>query len=239
MKKLVVITGASAGIGAAIARKFSEQGHPLLLLARRVEPMEALGLPDSLCLSVDVTDQEAVRVAISQGEGRFGPIDLLVNCAGMMLLGRPESQKFSEWSAMIDVNIKGVLTTTAAVLKGMTDRNTGTIVNISSTAGRKTYDLHSVYCGTKFAVHAITETMRKEVSGSNVRMIVISPGMVDTELVSHTSDPQIVKDYNGWRRDMYGGLKPETVADCVSYAYSLPQEVCVREMVVAKTKQGD
>ena len=239
MKKLIAVTGASAGIGAAIAKIFSAQGHPLLLLARRVEPMLALGLPDSLCLSVDVTDHEAVAAAVAQGEERYGAVDLLVNCAGIMLLGKPESQDFSEWNAMIDVNIKGVLAGTTAVLKGMVERNTGTIINISSVAGRKTFDLHSVYCGTKFAVHAITEGMRKEVSGSNVRMIVISPGMVDTDLVSHTSDQQIVKDYNGWRQALHGGLTPEAVADCVNYAYNQPQNVCVREIVVAKTGQAD
>lgn len=239
MNKLVVITGASAGIGAAIAKKMSEQGHPLLLLARRVEPMEALGLPDSLCLSADVTDPEAVEAAIRQGEERFGPVDLLVNCAGLMLLGRPESQDFSEWSSMIDVNVKGVLSGTSAVLKGMMERKSGTIVNISSIAGRKTFDLHSVYCGTKFAVHAMTEAMRKEVSASNVRLIVIAPGMVDTDLVSHTTDAQIVNEYNGWRKDMNGGLDPETIADCVSYAYNQPQHVCIREIAVAKTAQAD
>lgn len=239
MKKLVVITGASGGIGSAIARKFSEQSHPLLLLARKLEPMQALELPNSLSIAVDVADHDAVKAAVTKAEEQFGPVDLMVNCAGLMLLGHPESQAFSEWSDMIDVNIKGVLAGTAAVLKGMTERKTGTIVNISSTAGRKTYDLHSVYCGTKFAVHAITDAMRKEVSGSNVRIIVIAPAMVETGLVSHTTDPQIVKDYNSWRNDIHGGLPPEAVADAISYAYNLPQSVCMREIVIAKTAQGD
>lgn len=232
MKKLIAVTGASSGIGAFIAKKFSEQGHPLLLLARRVEPMRALGLPDSLCLSVDVTDHKAVKAAVAQGEAQYGAVDLLVNCAGVMLFGKPESQDFSEWNTLTEVNVKGVLAGTSAVLKGMVERNTGTIINISSIAGRKTFNLYSVYCGSKAAVHAITEGMRKEVSGSNVRVIVISPGKVNTNPVSHTDGQRTVQDYSD-------GIMPADVADCVSYAYNQPQSVCVREIVIATTGQTD
>ncbi|WP_300348531.1 SDR family oxidoreductase [Clostridium sp.] len=238
-KGLVVVTGASSGIGAKIAETMSKQGHPVLLLSRRLEPMEALNLPNSLCKSVDVTDLEGMKEAIKEAEEKFGKVDLLVNCAGIMLLGHPEIQDFKEWNYMIDVNVKGILTGTNIVLKDMVERNEGTIINISSIAGRKTFDNHAVYCGTKFAVHAITENIRKEVSGSNVRMITIAPGVVETPLLSHTSDKEIVEGYNEWKKTIEFGLEPQKIADCVAFAYNQPQDVCIREIVIAKTKQAD
>ena len=138
MKKLVVVTGASSGIGMEFAKRFSKEGHPVLLLARRREVMEQLNLPNCLCRSVDVTDLAAMQAAIREAEGLYGKTDLLINCAGLMLLGYPAEQDFEEWSRMIDVNVKGVLAGTKAVLKDMMARNEGTILNISSIAGRKT-----------------------------------------------------------------------------------------------------
>lgn len=239
MKKLIVVTGASSGIGREIAKKFSNNGHPVLLLARRLEKMEELNLPNSLCKSVDVTNLEMVREAIKEAEQKFGKVDCLINCAGMMLLGHPQEQNFDEWNDMIDLNIKGILTGTNIVLKDMVQRNEGTIINISSIAGRKTFDNHAVYCGTKFAVHAITENIRKEVSQSNVRMITISPGVVETPLLSHTTDENIKSDYNEWKKSIEAGLEPEKIASCIEFAYNQPQDVCIREIVIAKTKQAD
>lgn len=239
MKKLVVVTGASSGIGMEFAKRFSKEGHPVLLLARRREVMEQLNLPNCLCRSVDVTDLAAMQAAIREAENLYGETDLLINCAGLMLLGYPAEQDFEEWSRMIDVNVKGVLAGTKAVLQDMVDRNEGTILNISSIAGRKTYDKHSVYCGTKYAVHAITESMRREVAGSNVRMIVIAPGVVETPLLSHTSNQEIKDDYNLWKQSIEGGLEPARIADCAWFAYQMPRDVCVREIVIAKTKQED
>lgn len=239
MKKLVVVTGASSGIGSKIAETMSNLGHPVLLLSRRIEPMEELNLPNSLCKSVDVTDLKGMQMAIEEAESQFGKVDLLVNCAGLMLLGYPDTQDYSEWDRMIDVNIKGILTGTNIVLKDMIERNEGTIVNISSIAGRKTFNDHAVYCGTKFAVHAITENIRKEVSGSNVRMITIAPGVVETPLLTHTTNTEIVTNYNEWKKSIESGLEPQKIADCVSFAYNQPQDVCIREIVIAKTKQED
>ncbi|CEH33887.1 SDR family oxidoreductase [Romboutsia lituseburensis] len=239
MKKLIVVTGASSGIGREIAKKFSNNGHPVLLLARRLEKMEELNLPNSLCKSVDVTNLEMVREAIKEAEQKFGKVDCLINCAGMMLLGHPQEQNFDEWNDMIDLNIKGILTGTNIVLKDMVQRNEGTIINISSIAGRKTFDNHAVYCGTKFAVHAITENIRKEVSQSNVRMITISPGVVETPLLSHTTDENIKSDYNEWKKSIEAGLEPEKIASCIEFAYNQPQDICIREIVIAKTKQAD
>lgn len=239
MNKLVVVTGASSGIGREIAKKLSANNHPVLLLARRIDKMEELNLPNSLCKSVDVTDLEGMKNAIKEAEEKFGKVDCLVNCAGIMLLGEPQKQDYKEWSDMIDVNIKGILTGTNIVLKDMIERNEGTIINISSIAGRKTFDNHSVYCGTKFAVHAITENIRKEVASSNVRVITIAPGVVETPLLSHTSDEDIKANYNEWKKTIESGLKPEKIASCVEFAYNQPQDVCIREIVIAKTKQED
>lgn len=239
MKKLVVITGASSGIGKALAERFSREGHPVLMLARRQAVMEELGLPQTICRSVDVTDLKAMETAIREAEAIYGKTDLLVNCAGLMLLGYPDKQDFEEWERMIDVNVKGVLAGTKVVLRDMMARNGGTIVNIGSIAGCKTFDRHSVYCGTKYAVHAITECMRKEVADTNVRLIVIGPGVVDTPLLSHTSDCGIKGNYNEWKKTIEGGLDASKIADCVSFAYNMPQDVCVREIIIAKTKQQD
>ena len=194
--------------------------------------MEELNLPNSLCRSVDVTDLEAMQSAVREAEELYGKTDLLINCAGLMLLGYPAEQDFDEWSRMIDVTVK-------AVLSDMIARNEGTIINISSMAGRKTFDNHSVHCGTKYAVHAMTESMRREVSGSNVRMIVSAPGVVETPLLSHTSNQEIKGNYNLWKQEIDGGLEPSQIADCAWFAYQMPQEVCVREIVIAKTKQAD
>lgn len=156
-----------------------------------------------------------------------------------MLLGYPDKQDFEEWERMIDVNVKGILTGTKAVLPDMLARNEGTVINISSIAGRKTFDQHSVYCGTKYAVHAITESMRKEVGDSNVRFIVIAPGVVETPLLSHTSDQGIKDNYNVWKKSINGGLDTGKIAECVLFAYNMPQDICIREIVIAKTKQLD
>lgn len=239
MKKLVVITGASSGIGMEFAKRFSRGGHPVLMPARRQDVMEELHLPNCLCRGVDVTDLTAMEGAIREAEAIYGKTDLLINCAGLMLLGHPDRQDFEEWSRMIDVNVKSVLAGTKVVLADMMARNEGTIINISSIAGRKTFDNHSVYCGTKYAVHAITESMRKEVAGSNVRMIVIAPGVVETPLLSHTSDQAIKDNYELWKQSIDGGLEPAQIADCAWFAYQMPQSVCVREIVIAKTKQED
>lgn len=239
MKKLVVVTGASSGIGMEIAKRFSKEGYPVLMISRRKEVMEELNLPNCMCRSVDVTDLQGMEKAIHEAEEKYGKTDLLINCACIMLLGYPDNQSYDEWERMIDVNVKGILTGTKVVLSDMVERNGGTIVNISSIAGRKTFCDHSVYCGTKYAVHAITESMRKEVSGSNVRFIVIAPGVVETPLLSHTSNEEIKDNYNQWKLSIDGGLDVSQIADCIFFAYHMPQSVCVREIVIAKTKQED
>ncbi|MGY0218562.1 SDR family oxidoreductase [Endozoicomonadaceae bacterium StTr2] len=236
-KPLVVVTGASSGIGEAIARQFSEQGHALLLLARRIERLEALDLPNAMCRKVDVTDREAVAAAIKEAEAQYGPTDCLVNNAGVMLLGFAHDQDPSEWDKMIDVNIKGVLNGVHAVVGAMKERKGGTIINLSSVAGIKGFPNHMAYCGTKFAVHGLTETLREEVADDSVRVITIAPGAVQTELLGHTTSEDIKAGYESWKDSMGGVIVPQDIASCVSFAYNQPQNVCVREIVVTATRQ--
>ncbi len=237
-KPLVIITGASSGIGKATAQRFSQAGHSLLLLARRVEKLEELNLPNTLCRKVDVTDLAAFQAAVDEAETKFGHADLIVNNAGVMLLGNAITQNPIEWQQMLNINVMGVLNGVKTVLGKMVARNHGTIVNISSIAGRKTFPDHAAYCATKFAVHALTENIRGEVAGSNVRMTVIAPGVVETELLSHTTDATIVDGYKAWKANtIEQGLNPDDIARSIEFAYSQPQNVCIREIVIADTKQ--
>ncbi|WP_295899176.1 SDR family oxidoreductase [uncultured Vibrio sp.] len=236
-KKLVVITGASSGIGAEIARHFSQQGHPMLLLARRVERLEAMNLPNTLCEQVDVTDKASFEAAIAKAEEQYGPADCLVNNAGTMLLGQLDTQDSTEWKKMFDVNVLGLLNGMQTVLAPMKQRSSGTIINISSIAGKKTFPDHAAYCGTKFAVHAISENVREEVAASNVRVTTIAPGAVETELLSHTTSDAIKQGYDAWKEDMGGVLAAEDIARAVLFAYQQPQSVCIREIALAPTQQ--
>ena len=236
-KKLVVITGASSGIGAATAKLFSENGHPLLLLARRIDKIEALNLPNTLCKKVDVTDSNAIKNAITEAETIYGDVDAIVNNAGVMLLGDIATQNPTEWKRMFDVNILGVLNGMQAVLPKMKAKQQGTIINTSSIAGRKTFPNHAAYCGTKFGVHAITENAREEAAAFNIRMVTIAPGAVETELLSHTTSTEIKEGYEDWKKDMGGVLAPKDVANAIWYAYKQPQGVNIREIVLAATKQ--
>ena len=238
-----MITGASSGIGREFARQLARKGYSLILVARRGKRLEKLAQElvkygcQTEIIAADLSQpKECVRV---MKETKEFPIKIFINNAGFGACGDFTDTDAATELQMIDVNVKGVLTGTKAVLSDMIARNEGTIINIRSIAGRKTFDNHSVYCGTKYAVHAMTESMRREASGSNVRMIVIAPGVVETPLRSHTSNQEIKDNYNLWKQEIDGGLEPSQIADCAWFAYQMPQEVCVREIVIAKTKQAD
>ncbi|MFJ2486931.1 SDR family oxidoreductase [Pseudomonas sp. NPDC087639] len=237
-KPLIIITGASSGIGEATARRLSAAGHPLLLLARRVERLEALELPNTLSRKVDITDRAALLAAVAEAEAQFGPADALINNAGVMLLGAMTEQDPAQWDQMLDVNVKGLLNGVHAVVAGMVERKHGTIINVSSVAGRKTFPNHVAYVGTKFAVHGLSENLREELAPHNVRVTTIAPGAVETELLSHTTDEAIKTGYQAWKQEMGGTvLSAEDVATAIAYAYEQPQNVCIREIVMAATRQ--
>lgn len=237
MKELIVITGASAGIGAATAIAFSNLGYPLLLIARRIERLKELNLPNALCKKVDVTNLKELKNAISEAELQFGPTGCVVNNAGLMLLGLAHEQDPEEWQKMLEVNIKGVMNGIHAVLPNMVEKKHGTIINISSIAGKKTFPALAAYCGTKFAVHALTETIREEVAPFNVRMITIAPGVVETELLDHTTSQTALNNYNEWKKQVGEVLSADDIARTIIFAYQQPQSVCIREIVLATTKQ--
>ena len=236
-KPLVVITGASSGIGETVARQFSDAGHPLLLLARRLDRLEALNLPNVMCRKVDVTKREQVVAAIAEAEKAYGPVDCLVNNAGLMQLGTAHEQNPDEWDNMIDVNLKGLLYGIHAVIGKMRERKSGTIFNISSIAGIKGFPAHMAYCGTKFGVHGLSETLREEVSDDNVRIVTIAPGAVETELLGHTTSDEVIAGYEGWKESIGGALAAKNIADSITFVYNMPQNVCIRELVISPTRQ--
>ncbi|MGR3766601.1 SDR family oxidoreductase [Pseudooceanicola nanhaiensis] len=236
-KPLIAITGASSGIGEATARAFSAAGYPLLLMARRMDRMEALDLPNAMLAKVDVRDRDAIRAAVGEGEARFGPVDLMFANAGVAHLADIATQPPEEWDAMIDINTKGVLNTVHAVMGGMMQRQHGTLVMMSSIAGRKIYPDHTVYCGTKYFVHAVSESLREYLSGHNVRVQVISPGVIETEVLSGVNDPNTLAAYKANKVAIGGGIGPEHVADLILATYRMPQQALVQEIVLTPTRQ--
>ena len=236
-RPLVVITGSSSGIGESAAREFAAAGYPLLLMARRVERSLALGLPNALCAEVDVTDRSAVVEAVKTAVDAWGTPDLLINNAGLMPLGTIDSQNPQEWQRLFDVNCVALLNVSQVICKYMIDQSCGTIINIGSIAGKNVYANHLAYCGTKFAVHAISEQMRRELARHNIRVCLVAPGMVETELLDSTTDLQIKEDYLSYKRSVGGAIDPVHVARSILAMYQMPPEVCIRELVIAPTRQ--
>ncbi|MFC6322170.1 SDR family oxidoreductase [Companilactobacillus baiquanensis] len=239
MKKLIVITGASSGFGAEMAKIFNADGFPLLLLGRRTEKIEALGLSGEIIIRhADVTDQDELSKVIKEAENVYGPVDLLINNAGVMLLGNIWKQSSSEWQTMLDTNVMGVLNGMQAVLPGMKDRQHGTIINMSSIAGFKAFSNHAAYVASKFGVHGLSETIRQEVSGENVRIMLVAPGAAETELLTHVTDSSALSEYEAWKKSMGGiTLDPKHVAETVKFMYDMPQEVNICEIDIAATRQ--
>lgn len=239
-KPLIVITGASSGFGAEMAKIFNKEEYPLLLLGRRVDKIQALPLDFSNVLvdKVDVTDYDQFQSAIAKATKVYGPVDLLVNNAGVMLLGNVQNQDPKEWKTMLDTNVLGVLNGTQIVLNSMLERKHGTIINISSLAGKKTFTNHAAYVASKFGVHGLSETIREEVSDKNVRIAMVAPGAAETELLTHVTDQKALTNYNSWKQTMGGiTLDPKYVAQSVKFIYDMPQEVNIREIDLAATRQ--
>jgi NADP-dependent 3-hydroxy acid dehydrogenase YdfG len=236
-KPLVVITGASSGIGAAAAQAFSADGHPLLLLARRLDRMQALELPNTLCRAVDVRDRDAIARAVAEAEAAYGPPDCLFNNAGIARLGDITRQNPSEWDEMIDINVNGMMNGVHAVMDGMIKRRHGTIVQMSSIAGRKTYPDHTVYCGTKYFVHGMSDSLRAHLAPHDVRVIVISPGVIETEVLDHVTDQTTLANYRANKVRIGGGISAGHVAASILFAYRLPQNVLIQEICITPTRQ--
>ncbi|MFN3614290.1 MAG: SDR family oxidoreductase [Rubrimonas sp.] len=236
-KPLIAITGASSGIGEATARAFSAAGHPLLLMARRLDRMQALELPNAHLAQLDVRDRAAIARAVAEAEARFGPVDMMFANAGVAHLADIARQDPEDWDAMIDINCKGVMNSVHAVMAGMIARRRGTLAMMSSIAGRKVYPDHTVYCGTKFFVHAVSESLRGHLAPHGVRVIVLSPGVIETEVLNGVKDPDTLAAYRANKARMGGGIGADVVAGLLLNAYALPQNALVQEIVITPTAQ--
>jgi len=199
--------------------------------------MENLKLPNSLAKPVDVLDLAEFDKAVAEAEALYGPTDLLINNAGYMNLEHSAQQSPDEWKKQFEINCVGLLNCTSVIFPEMIKRKTGTIINVGSTAGRNIYDNHTAYNGTKHAVHAMSEGLRREGSPHNVRVIVVAPGMVDSELTSGTSNQQILADRESYRQSIDGALSSDDIARAMLFAYQQPQNLCIWELALSPTKQ--
>ena len=236
--KVVVITGASSGLGEATARSLVQDGAKLVLGARRLDRLQALAeelsLGQDAAVQTDVTQVEQVRHLVDQAVQIHGRIDVIINNAGLMPHSPLERGKVEDWDRMIDVNIKGVLYGIAAALPHMKAQRSGHIINVSSVAGHKVRAGGAVYSATKHAVRIISEGLRQEVKPYNVRTTIISPGMVATELPSSITEPDIAENY---RRAYEGAIPAESFASMVAFAMSQPDDVDVNEILFRPTSQ--
>lgn len=239
--KVVVITGASSGMGEAAARHLAEQGARVVLGARRTDRLDHIVADiasqggQALAVATDVTDLAAVQALVDAAVSTFGRIDVLINNAGLMPLSPIESLKVAEWNRMIDVNIRGVLHGIAAALPHMKVQKSGQIITTSSVAGHLIFPASAVYSGTKFAVRAICEGLRQEVKPYNIRTTTLCPGAVKTELLDHISDTQMQaanSDYVG-----QVGISADSFARMVAFAISQPEDVDVNEIIFRPTAQ--
>ena len=239
--KVVVISGASSGLGEATARLLSSQGAVVVLAARRAERIQKLADEitaqggKALAVTTDVTNAAQVKELADQAVETFGRIDVLLNNAGLMPHSPLERLKIADWDQMIDVNLKGVLYGIAAVLPHMKVQKSGHIINTSSVAAHKVRPGSAVYAATKAAVLIISEGLRQEVKPYNIRTTVISPGAVKTELANSITEADVAE---GVRKFMDAIAVPaETFANVVSFAISQPEDVDINEIIFRPTKQ--
>ncbi|MEA2378795.1 MAG: hypothetical protein QOD13_2702 [Thermoleophilaceae bacterium] len=239
--RVAAITGASSGIGAAIATALSSAGATVALGARRRDRIEALAEKldgPASAHEVDVTDERQARSFIESAHNQHGGLHVLVNNAGVMLLGGVDGADLAEWRRMLDVNLWGLLVCTHAALPLIAQSGGGDIVNISSVAGRRATAGAAVYNMTKFGVHAFSEALRQEALHAGVRVTVVAPGFVDTELQGHNTDPVVRQSMARVREEIGEVLQPEDIADAVAYAVTRPRHVCLNEVVVRPTGQA-
>lgn len=243
-KKIVMVTGATSGIGEACAKKFAQGGYNVIITGRRKEKFDALkkeleGMgAEVLAMQFDVREREAARKAVEFLKDKWAKIDVLINNAGLALgLDKEYEGDFDDWDTMIDTNIKGLLNMTRFVVPAMVERNEGHIINIGSVAGDAAYANGNVYCATKAAVKTITDGLRIDVAESNVRVTNLKPGLVQTNFSNvrfHGDDARA--------DNVYKGVKPLTgddIADVAFYAASAPAHVQIAEVLVLATHQAN
>src|ERR687894_3021145 len=238
--KVAVITGASSGIGEATAEALAAEGAAVVVAARREDRLADLvgrieeGGGRGLAAVCDVTDEGQAHGLIRKAEEEFGSVDILVNNAGVMLLSTVGKGLSDEWRQMFDVNVLGLLYATDAAIGVMKEQGSGHIVNVSSVAGRKTRPTVGVYSGTKFAVNAVSEALRQEVLEDGIRVTVVEPGAVATELTDHITDEEVRE---GLKQRRIEPLQSEDIANAIAYAVGQPQRVSVNEILIRPTQQ--
>jgi NADP-dependent 3-hydroxy acid dehydrogenase YdfG len=242
---VVLITGASAGIGAACAFGFAREGARLLLAARRKERLEAMraklieaGAADVHAVGMDVRDRATVERELGNLPAEWRAIDVLVNNAGLSRgLDKLYAGKVEDWEEMIDTNVKGLLYVTRAVVPGMVERGRGHVINLGSTAGEMTYPNGAVYCASKAAERAINDGLRQDVLGTPVRVTSVDPGMVETDFSRvrfHGDEERAAKVYQGLTP-----LKPEDVADAIVWAATRPAHVNIARVLLTPVDQAN
>jgi NADP-dependent 3-hydroxy acid dehydrogenase YdfG len=237
--KVVAITGASSGIGEAAGRLLAASGAKVILGARRADRLEAIvadirkneGEVDLHV--IDVSKREDLTSFVKKAQDRFGRLDVLIGNAGLMPLSPLDDLKVDEWDRMIDVNIKGVLYGIAAALPVFRKQGSGHFINVSSVAGHRVAPTGAVYSGTKFAVRAISEGLRQE-AGDKIRVTIISPGAVESELAETISNPDVKKRIQDYRKM---AIPAEAIASAMAYAIGQPSNVDVNEILIRPTAQ--
>lgn len=235
--KVVVITGASSGIGEATAKLLASRGAHVVMGARRVEKLEALASliqaegGSALYQQLDVTSIEQMQSIIRLAQSRFGRVDVIVNNAGVMPLSPLEALKIDEWNRMIDVNIRGVLHGIAAGLPVMKEQQSGHMINVASIGAYSVTPTAAVYCATKYAVRAITEGLRQEMD-ADIRVTLVSPGVTESELAESITDDGAREFMKTYRRN---ALPASAIAQAIAYAIEQPADVDVNELVVRPT----
>ena len=243
-KKIVMVTGATSGIGEACARKFASGGYNVIITGRSGEKLDALRQElesmgaEVLAMQFDVRERESARKAVDFLKGKWAKIDVLINNAGLALgLDKEYEGDFNDWDTMIDTNIKGLLNMTRFVVPGMVERNEGHVINIGSVAGDAAYANGNVYCATKAAVKALSDGLRIDVAESDVRVTNLKPGLVQTNFSNvrfHGDDARA--------ESVYKGVKPLTgddIADVAFYAASAPAHVQIAEVLILATHQAN
>ena len=239
--KVALVTGASSGIGEATARALAADGAHVAIAARRNDRLAALrdelesAGAQVLTLELDVTDEAAVRAAVQSTVDRFGALDIVVNNAGVMLLGPVENADTTDWTRMINTNVLGLMYLTHAALPHLL-ASQGTVVQISSVAGRVARSGSAVYNASKHAVNAFSEGLRQEVTGRGVRVVLIEPGMVATELREHITHAESKAGANK-RAETMRQLQSEDIAEAVRYAVTAPAHVAINEVLIRPTDQ--
>ena len=235
--RVAVITGASSGIGAATARALAADGHRVALLARRVDRIEALAgeLGDgAIAIEADVTDREALVAAAQRVQQELGGTDVLVNNAGVMLLGPFSSEQRADYRQMVEVNLLGAITTTEVFLDQVRANGGGDLINISSVAGRTARPINGVYAATKWGINGWSESLRQELQ-PDVRVTVIEPGAVGTELTDHITHAATKEATEEYVKDL--AIRPEDIADVIAFAVSRPRRMTLNEILIRPTAQ--